>query len=179
MRTASSGAGGPISDRLQQKILFQMDQGRLASIISITSNVGHNPNGWIVPRGCFRRDVFYVHNEGENASDYDCLRINHMVMTNARATASPLWQAVYERLGAPLPPQLILSEFDYLRRNRGAFVSVALYVNPEAKGITTPGSAWLDSPWHKIHLDAAHKAYLDDVVRWAENYRANVQAAWD
>lgn len=185
VRSAASSLGGPLSERFAEQIYFQTERGVLASIVGISASVGYNANGWVVPRGCLRRDVFYVHNEGEYVSGFDCLRINHSVMRRARArTRSPLWQAAYDRItrATPLPEQMpeqmIVAEFDYLARNRGEVVHVAVFVNPETAGIRTPETAWNRSPWHKSNVDGQHQAYLDQVARWAEAYRGVVHAAW-
>ena len=182
MRTGSSAAGGTISDKIQQKIFFQTENGRIASIVSISANVGYNNNGWVSPRACQRRDVVYTHNESEYSHSFDCLHINHQMAISARATTrSGVWSLAYDRVAksARIPEQLVMAEFNCLSRNRGSFVTVIVYFNPELSGFISPDGAWLQSPWHKSRLDATHAAYIDGIARWAENYRTVIRAAWD
>ena len=179
---ASSSVGGPVSSGIQQKIFYQVDQGKLSSIISIRANQGYEANGWVVPAGCARRDVYYVNNDGEYPSHFDCLLVNHTMMSTARArSSSPLWQSTYDNISSTvgLPTQMIVAEYEILNANRGAFVAIVVFFNPELSGFRSPAGSWIGSPWQKLNADAPHRAYLDKVVAWAESYRPLLRAAWE
>ena len=168
--------GGWFNTPRSLKMFVQTASGHVAAILLLEANTATARSGWAPPPMCSRTNTYWSDHRNGWTPNYDCALVNHYVMRE-RADTTGLMQAAFAaaRAAGDMPKQMIRAEFaDAESRNE---IRVYVAFNPELAGLAPSNASWKNSEWQASKADAAHKAYLDQVVAWASSYRSVVRDA--
>ncbi len=168
--------GGLSNNNLLHRLYLQMEGGRLAATLLISTERVEAGYGWQPPRMCTRSDTYWADQRNNASLNFDCALVNHVVMRETPRTKG-LAKAAFDaaRMSGGMPKQVVRASIAEGRSKR--HIAVVMSFNPELTGLPPSGANWKDSEWQKTRADAAHAAYLDRVVAWTQAYRTAVRDA--
>lgn len=165
----------------KERILFQIQDNHVVSIIDIISNVTPptwHSQGFDVPDSCGRNDALFGENRTTDGAAFDCLLLSYDMMDYRWRNL--LWGPVIDRT-APfggLPKPMVYAEFAKSDISRSGYVVVRVMFNPAASGISSAQNVgWASSEWKRSRLTPERIAYLNRVLAWARAYRPVVAAS--
>jgi hypothetical protein len=170
---------------LLERTYIQTDGKRVVAVVYLRANggeaSGHNTKGFRPAGSCFRTDVFLNESENVYPGQYNCLVVNHLMMT-WDGDPPLVWQETIAKV-APfggVPRLMIGAIFEMASPDRFGFISVWIYFNPATAGFSgVANTAWRQSEWHRDNATPDHVAYLNKIAAWARAYRKVVAASWN
>ena len=165
---------------ISQKILVEVQDGRIAAAISVRSNETRSRWGWRAANQCAWRDRVWSDNASESNRNYDCMVVDHWLM-KLGSNPSPIWEAAYDVAetfkGWPAP--MVGVRFGLTSSSRLDFIDMTVLVDPGRYGQTSkPAASWNESDWHRNLITPAHRAFVEKVAAWARAYHATVANAF-
>jgi hypothetical protein len=148
--------------------------------IFVKSNETRSSGGWSADRQCSRRDVVFFSNASEMDRFYDCMMVNHLMMTLGD-NPNDFWLSTYNKLNSmgKLAHPMICSIFSKASSSRLDFITVDVCVNPTLAGFAdNPGQSWADSSWNRVRITPDRQAFIKTVATWAHAYHEMVANAW-
>lgn len=159
---------------MQTAILAQEKDGRVATLLEVTTNTLPVRNGWGVPADCNREDLPLVVNRYRSGYDVHCMTVGH-----ARVAADDIRPASFvaaERelrsAGSAMPGDWVTVAFRVA--DRRDILDLRMSFNPEVQDLGSKGRpvGWAESPWHRtrVEQDERRLGYLAQLTEWGARY---------
>jgi hypothetical protein len=166
-----------------ESVYIQTDGKRVVALAWVDGNgsasafrKGYRPTG-----SCFRNDVFLNDSNNLYPGQWDCLIVNHSMMTWTDSVPA-LWQKALDAMqpygGVPRPMPYV--QLAMASPSRNGYAVLQIMVNAEVSGFSSnPKATWNQSEWHKNNATPDRVAFLKKLAVWGEAYRPIFRNSWE